>query len=252
MPEWEIHRALVIGLLATSVVVLVSLLFLTAPYGRHLRQGWGPTLPAHWAWVAMETPSVLVFAAVYFWGDNAWQLTALILLGLWQLHYLSRTFVYPFRLRNRSQRMPLIIAAMAFLFTCVNSYVNARWLTHFGEYPDSWIKSPAFIIGAVLFLLGFIINQHADRVLLNLRKPGDTRYYIPTGGLYRFISCPNYFGEILTWVGWAIAVWSMAGLAFAVFTIANLLPRALSNHRWYREQFDNYPVDRKAIIPKLL
>ena len=73
-----------------------------------------------------------------------------------------------------------------------------------------------------------LINQRAARVLIGLRKPGDSHSSIPRGGMYRFVSCPNYFGEILEWAGWAVMTWSLAGLAFAVFTVANLLPRALA------------------------
>jgi len=45
---------------------------------------------------------------------------------------------------------------------------------------------------------------------------------------------------------------STAGLTFLIWTIANLLPRAMNHHKWYIENFENYPKDRKAIIPKLL
>jgi 3-oxo-5-alpha-steroid 4-dehydrogenase 1 len=30
---------------------------------------------------------------------------------------------------------------------------------------------------------------------------------------------------------------------------ANLAPRAWSHHRWYHEQFSEYPLERKALIP---
>jgi 3-oxo-5-alpha-steroid 4-dehydrogenase 1 len=86
-------------------------------------------------------------------------------------------------------------------------------------------------------------------VLRALRKPGETGYAIPYGGLYRWVSCPNYFGELLEWIGFAIAAWTLPALAFAVFTFANLFPRALSHHRWYREKFVDYPADRKAMLP---
>jgi 3-oxo-5-alpha-steroid 4-dehydrogenase 1 len=49
-----------------------------------------------------------------------------------------------------------------------------------------------------------------------------------------------------------MATWSLAGLSFALWTFANLVPRALSNHRWYKEQFPDYPKNRKAILPFLL
>ena len=92
---------------------------------------------------------------------------------------------------------------------------------------------------------------HSDRVLINLRKPGETGYKIPVGGGYRWVTAPNYLGEILEWTGWAILTWSTAGLSFAVFTMANLAPRAFSNHTWYRENFPDYPPERKALIPYL-
>ena len=93
------------------------------------------------------------------------------------------------------------------------------------------------------------LNIHADNVLLSLRKPGETEYGVPNRGAFRFISCPNYLGEILEWTGWAVATWSLGGLAFCVFTAANLIPRARSNHRWYRENFSDYPPNRRALIP---
>ncbi len=74
-------------------------------------------------------------------------------------------------------------------------------------------------------------------------------YKIPNGALFKYISSPNYLGEVLEWIGWAILTWSLAGLAFAVFTIANLLPRAYATHKWYIKNFPDYPKERKAIIP---
>ena len=37
-----------------AVVVFVMLFFITAPYGRHVRRGWGPDLGSRLAWVVME------------------------------------------------------------------------------------------------------------------------------------------------------------------------------------------------------
>ena len=102
--------------------------------------------------------------------------------------------------------------------------------------------------GASVGLMGIV----ADAVLAGLRRPGETGYKIPRGGLYELISCPNYFGELLEWLGWAIATWSVAGLSFAVFTAANLVPRALTHHRWYREKFPEYPRSRRAVVPFVL
>ena len=109
-----------------------------------------------------------------------------------------------------------------------------------------------FIFGMILMITGLVINIHSDNVLRNLRKPGETGYKIPYGGMYRWISAPNYFGEITEWCGFALAAWTSAALSFAVFSFSNLFPRALAHHRWYLKNFENYPKDRKAIIPGIL
>jgi protein-S-isoprenylcysteine O-methyltransferase Ste14 len=66
------------------------------------------------------------------------------------------------------------------------------------------------------------------------------------------VSCPNYFGEMIEWTGWAIATLSWPGLVFALWTAANLVPRALKHHAWYHAKFVDYPPARKAIIPFML
>lgn len=252
MTELQIHGQLVLAMFVLAALSFLSLLFVTAPYGRHLRRGWGPTLPARTGWILMESPAVLLFACIYSLGEHAADSVPILLLALWQLHYINRTFIYPFRIRAGDSRMPWSIVAMAFLFNCLNAYINARWISHFGAYPDTWANGAVFIGGCALFLVGISVNQLADAVLIRLRKPGEHGYKIPQGGLFRWVSCPNYLGEMVAWVGWAVACWSPAGLAFAVFTIANLAPRALANHRWYRDEFDDYPESRRALIPFLL
>ncbi len=93
------------------------------------------------------------------------------------------------------------------------------------------------------------MNLHSDAVLLNLRAPGDATYRVPRGGLFQWVSSPNYLGELLEWTGWALATWSVAGASFAVFTAANLVPRARNHHRWYRATFADYPRERRALVP---
>jgi steroid 5-alpha reductase family enzyme len=134
----------------------------------------------------------------------------------------------------------------------LNSYVNGWYLfTLSGGYPNRWLTDPRFVVGLLLFLTGFTINRQADRTLRHLRQCDACGYAIPYGGLYRWISCPNYLGEIVEWSGWALATWSLPGLAFAVWTAANLAPRAHSHHLWYREHFEDYPPQRKALLPGL-
>jgi len=249
MTEAQIHTYATWTEIALGVLTFVSLFFVTAPYGRHARKGWGPEIGQRAGWILMELPASVLWLAIFFAGDHALELAPLALMALWQIHYVNRTFVFPFRIKAEGKTTPLSIVLTAIVFNSLNAYVNARWVGHFGSYAVSWLYDVRFLVGAGLFVAGFAINQHADAVLMSLRKPGETGYKIPKGGMYRFISCPNYFGEMLEWTGWAIATWSLAGLAFAIYTAANLAPRAIKHHAWYHEKFPDYPPERKALIP---
>jgi protein-S-isoprenylcysteine O-methyltransferase Ste14 len=246
------HFWLVLLIFALAAQTFILLLWVNAPYGRFSRAGWGPSIPTRVAWVLFESPAVIVFAAVFLAGQHARETAPLVLFAVWQFHYVARAFIFPLRMRETGKRMPVVIVLMAVVFNILNAYINARWISHIGSYGNEWLASAPFLVGLAMFAAGWLINQHADRVLLTLRNPGETHYSIPQGGMYRFLSCPNYFGEMLEWAGWAVMTWSLAGLAFAVFTVANLLPRALATHRWYREQFPDYPPARRAVIPFLL
>jgi 3-oxo-5-alpha-steroid 4-dehydrogenase 1 len=78
-----------------------------------------------------------------------------------------------------------------------------------------------------------------------------TGYKIPHGGMFKYVSAANYFGEVLEWAGWALALRSLPSAAFAFFTFCNLAPRADAHHKWYKAKFEDYPANRKAIVPCL-
>jgi protein-S-isoprenylcysteine O-methyltransferase Ste14 len=235
---------------AYAAVVFVFLMFVSAPYGRHFRRGWGLTFPTWTAWLVMESPSFLVILAFFLLNIRHASAPAVFLFLLWEAHYLYRTFVYPFIIRGEARKkFPILLVVMAIAFNALNATVNGSWLFVQWPYGAGWFHDPRFVLGILLFAAGFAIHTWSDRRLRLLRKPGETGYKVPKGGLFELISCPNYFGEILQWFGFALATWSWAGLSFAVFTLANIGPRAVSNHRWYLRTFPGYPKKRKAIIP---
>ena len=247
-----IFDLLVLGWLAVAGATFVALFFVAAPYGRHTRSGWGPTIGNRLGWIVMEAPAALLFAAAFVFGEHSRTAAALVFCGLWEAHYVHRAFIYPLRLRGRGKRMPVAVVGMALMFNGVNACLNGCYIFDLsGGYPDSWLRDPRFVAGLGLFLTGFIVNRQADHTLRTLREPGESGYQIPHGGLYRWVSCPNYLGEIVEWVGWAVATWSLPGLAFAVWTLANLAPRALAHHAWYQAHFADYPPERRALLPGL-
>lgn len=252
MSELSVFTTLLIAMFALAVIVFTALFFVTAPYGRHNRKGWGITIDNRMAWILMEAPSPVIFGMLFLAGTNHVSAAMLAFVILWEAHYLHRAFIYPFSLNDNRKRMPVLIMASGMIFNLMNAYLNGRWIFHFSPgYAEGWIYDPRFVIGVVLFAAGFIINRQADGDLRTLRKEGEGGYHVCNRRFYRWISCPNYFGEIVIWTGWAVATWSLPGLAFALWTIANLTPRARAHHLWYRETFPDYPPERKALVPKI-
>ena len=256
--EW--YRAMLLLIAGLSPIVFGALMLLPAAYGRHKKERnawwWGPGIPTRTAWIIMECPSSIGFAVIYFWGERALELAPLILFCMWQSHYFQRSFIFPFLIKTRpGDTTPLMIPVLAVSSNLVISFLNAAilsWSEIGRHYDTAWLMDPRFIIGTLIFVAGYRINRKADAMLAALRKPGETGYRIPRGWLYEKVSCPNYLGEFLVWIGWTIATWSLGGLVFVLWTLANLAPRALTNHRWYHEKFPDYPSERKAVIPYLL
>jgi 3-oxo-5-alpha-steroid 4-dehydrogenase 1 len=252
MTEAALYAALLKAGFALALVTALYLCVRTAPYGRHARAGYGPAIDNALGWVLMEAPASLLPLG-FVVASGRWDALTLVLLAIWEFHYAHRAFVYPLSIRGRGARMPLAVCMSGASFNVLNAYLNFRFIAALGPvYPPTWLGDPRFLSGLGLFALGTYLNRSADRTLRGLRAPGDRGYKIPRGGLYRFISCPNYFGELLAWCGWALLCWSPPALFFALFTAANLVPRAVSHHRDYLARFPDYPPERRAILPFVL
>lgn len=250
MTELALHGWLVRAWFLLALATFAVLFGIVAPYGRHARAGWGPTVPARLGWLVMEVPAVVVPLATALGGQGSG--LSWLLLALWLVHYVHRAFVYPFRMRMSGRTMPLVIALLGAGTNIVVNYLIFRW--HFGLGPLG-PSGPGDLlrvgIGGALFGVGMAINLHSDAALRRLRAPGEGGYRIPQEGAHRVVSCPNYLGEIVEWTGFAICAASPAAWAFLAWTVANLVPRARDHHRWYRTTFPDYPPDRRALLPWL-
>ncbi|CAI9287510.1 unnamed protein product [Lactuca saligna] len=228
----------------------ISCQFTTAPYGKHHRKGWGPTIPPPLAWFLMESPTLWFTLLLFPLGQHRSDPKSIILITPFIFHYFHRTIIYPLRLRRKlSNGYPISVALMAFTFNLFNSYLQTRWVSEYADYrADEWFWW-RFCVGLAVFLGGMAVNVKSDMELMKLKSAGGG-YKIPRGGFFELVSCPNYSGEIVEWLGWGLMTGSWVGLGFFVYTCANLVPRARANHKWYMEKFgEDYPKGRKAVIP---
>lgn len=236
--------------LTMAGITFVLLHFVTAPYGRHIQKGWGKLIPNQLGWILMELPSFVIMLACWLWTESS--IYAQFLFGIWTIHYFIRTFVFPFRIKTTGKKMPLSIMLSAIFFNVVNAGINGYYLSVLEHYSLDDFFSWKFFLGVLLFGLGFIGNQISDTILIRLRTDADKGYKIPYGFLFKYVSCPNHFCEIIEWLGFAIMAWNLPALCFLAWTIANLLPRARKHHKWYKNHFPDYPKNRKIIVPFVL
>ena len=251
---------LALTMVAAGVLACVTILGfgVRTPYGRYSRAGWGPTMPARFAWVLQEAPTpILVLMALAVRDEKTlrWSLSpSEVAHCLLALHYVHRAFIYPLQIQN-GKPTPVTIAAMAFAFCLYNGAMQSAMLVH---QLDDVTWAPLTVFGLVLMVYGALENVRADTVLRSLRRnapPNAPRYRTPPSvGLFQFVSGANFLGEILEWCGYsALCGLHLPAVAFAAFTALNIGPRAIHHHAFYLQKLDGYSkLGRRALIPFLL
>ncbi|XP_074755584.1 3-oxo-5-alpha-steroid 4-dehydrogenase 1 [Athene noctua] len=247
--EQRLLELLSYGLVALGATAALLLCFIPMPYGRYSSRRFGWLLPARPAWALQELPSLLVPLGLAACGGAvaaAWPNR--LLLGCFVVHYAHRALIFPLLIRE-GKPTPFFTFVLALLFCVYNGYLQGRSLSNYAKYPSGWLKGPCFITGFIGWLIGMAVNIHSDHILRNLRRPGETGYKIPRGGMFEYVSGANFFGEILEWFGFALACCTTESLAFALCTLFILGSRAKQHHQWYLEKFEDYPKNRKTLIP---
>lgn len=121
-----------------------------------------------------------------------------------------------------------------------------------GELTFSWIVT----LGAFIWLLGLLIESFADAQQFNWKM---NHSGLMKSGLYAYARHPNYFGEMLVWIGIAIVTSQFAPL-FAVIVspviiIATLLffsgiPTVAKRHKQkYGAEYESYVRQTRLLVP---
>ena len=248
---WPAFDGVVVAWALLAVPVLVAGLTGWDPAGRMGGKGLGRRVNSRWGWFAMEFPALVTFPAIYLLSGNL-HVVGNIVLALWLAHYAHRTLLWPWLIQQRSATVSSTMLTAAAAFNLVNGVFWGWFMGQVADYAAQWLTDPRFLGGLALTIAGAALNIQTDYRLLHLRKSNSGRHVMPHGGAFEFVSCPNLSGEIIEWLGFALLTWSLPGLAFALWTIANLAPRAVWRRNWYRENFSDYPKQRSALFPGIL
>ena len=247
-----IHIGLVSFGLVLATISFLARQWRPLPYGKHSDSNGACTLPLRPSYIITHLiPGVVFFTITYFTGLHFRSPINITLLVLFEVHYLTRGFITPLVSRYSESKLTIWVPLHNLLLNVFFHYVNAEFIGSV-DYCRGYHYDPRFIIGAILFVVGFVVNRVSDTQLVFLRKSRrDQAYYIPRGFVFGLVSSPHYLGEGLMWLGWAVMTWSLAGLVWWLYVESVFLPRARHTHKWYKNQFLNYPSRRKALVPFL-
>ena len=268
--DWGFETVSFMAIVFIGLTVWAQNLFkVNTGYGKFLPSATrGFLVSSALAWFIYESPNLIIGFYFLFFKSFPMTIPNLAIFSLFLIHYIHRDLIYPLKLIGNSRKYPLELASTAVFFCTFNGYYQSYSNTHLCSYEDDWIYTWNFSFGIILFALGMFINIRSDNILLKIKKrklealkkenkdiqieASKKIYGIPNEFLFQYVASPNYFGECLEWLGYAIAGWSLNGLVFFLSTFSILLSRAILNKQWYRNNFTEYPKDRKAMVPFII
>lgn len=167
------------------------------------------------------------------------------------LHFLKREYETLFVHRFSAATMPARNIFKNSAHYWILSGINLAYWCYAPSAPTAGPSNPLLVYtGIALFAVGEVLNLYTHIVLKNLRRPGTTERGIPRGIGFDLVTCPNYFFEIMAWIGVALVSWSLSTVVFIVIAAAQMGAWGKKKERRYRKEFgDKYKRKRFAIFP---
>lgn len=172
------------------------------------------------------------------------------------LHFIKREletiFVHQFSLATMPARNIFRNSAHYWILSGLNV---AYWVYSPSAKAATTSPNPLLLYpGLLLFIAGELANFNTHMTLKRLRKPGSTAREIPRGFGFNWVTCPNYFFEVVAWVGiWLVSGCSWSIFLFTVVGASTMYMWAKGKERRYRKLFgDKYKKKRAVLVPFLL
>lgn len=170
-----------------------------------------------------------------------------VTLALVTIHFLKREYETVFVHRFSSETMPAFNLVKNCAYYWFVGGVALAGVTYSDWYARETYKFPRYPV--LLFLLAEMCNFKTHTILRDLRPAGTTERKIPCGLGFDWVSCPNYFFEILAWVAMSSVTNSLASWLFTAVGAGQMWFWSVKRHRRYRKEFPDYPKDRKILVP---
>ena len=165
-----------------------------------------------------------------------------VVYGIVMFHFAKRTLEVLFVHKFSGNMEPLTLGIIIFAYALMGGLIS--WLNVETVAKMDFL----FYLGMVSFLVGVLGNSYHHRLLAKLRKEKDG-YFIPNEGWFKYATCPHYFFELLGWIGIVLVSRHLFTVLVFIAMLGYLGARSIKTRQWYRDRFDDYPEDRKFMIP---
>ncbi|MCK6566964.1 MAG: hypothetical protein DCC59_00600 [Chloroflexi bacterium] len=246
LTEWTTFNIIHHVVLAALVITVGPVVYFGQSNSNYNKPRAGNGLPARLGmFILYATPLLALFLSAKDYLPSASAIQRIVFAAVF-VHFSKRTLESLFL--HKYSRATSLVNTLVIGFFYSQAAFTVGWLNR-NPVPA---VDPLFIVGIILFLTGISGNYYYHKLLAGLRKESSAGYFIPKGGLFRYVVCPHYLFEIVGWAGIALlsrhsTTW-LNLLAMTSFLVGQGL-RALS---WYRATFKDFPKDKKAILPFIL
>jgi protein-S-isoprenylcysteine O-methyltransferase Ste14 len=208
---------------------------------------WG-TMRSGWAFFIINIIPALVFAYnVLVYGQMTAAIEPINVPVIAYLVFrLYRAFIYPFRRSRHSKPWPIEVVLYYLGINTLLAIVEARTIMF--EY---WGFSGAFnYVLAGIYLIALYINVTTDFIMCAKRTGKKNGYRLLRGGLFDYVSQPNYAAEVVMWISWIMTCsFSIGTVTVIAFMFTLFIGRSKLLHKWNQEYFRTWGLKTTPIIP---
>lgn len=172
-------------------------------------------------------------------------------------------FVSVYATNSKINLIHYLYGHLFYILMALSTTIPILFSTSSNQYSSLTILDNLLTVKRAIIFVLFVyvsLNQHrCHKILANLRKDKagqviTDRHFVPSGGLFEYVSCPHFLLEVLLYLlvitaqNFSVYYWNLIFL----LVLSSQTINALIFHGWYKKEYKEYPPDRRAIIPYLL
>ncbi len=196
-----------------------------------------------------------ILVALYFGlktGFDNLTLTQIIAMFMSNFHYIKLILEALVDIRAQESKPISKVILNTLFYWLIYGYPISSYLFTLEFSNQHSFNSYVMCVCVAGFAFSEFNNYNAHITLMKLKIKHKGKRGIPEGGMFNYVSCANYFWELISWVFFAFFVNVFPAYLWIGFSFLIMSIMAFEKHSNYVKNFPNYPKNRKAILPLIL